>query len=106
MARLQQWQRRCQKLKEPAGSKFDITLNETEVEIELTMGPGLFLEGAVPGAVEVQCGACWFPTIDAHGNPIVLETKGCCIFYPDATSKIVSLGNLLRANCKVHFELG
>eukprot|EP00961_Rhodomonas_salina_P065511 880946-Rhodomonas_salina.1 len=25
-----------------SGSKFDITPNETEVEIELTMGPGLF----------------------------------------------------------------
>eukprot|EP00961_Rhodomonas_salina_P249649 3374747-Rhodomonas_salina.1 len=89
-----------------SGRKFDIIPNETEVEIELTMGQGLFLEGAVPGAVEVQCGACQFPTIDAHGNPIVLETKGCGIFYPDTTSKIVSLDNLLQVNCKVHFEWG
>eukprot|EP00961_Rhodomonas_salina_P129889 1749457-Rhodomonas_salina.1 len=70
------------------------------------MGPGLFLEGAVPGAVEVQLATCSFPTIDAHGNPIVLETQGCGIYYKDATSKIVSLDNLLKAKCKVHFELG
>eukprot|EP00961_Rhodomonas_salina_P019567 263584-Rhodomonas_salina.1 len=64
------------------------------------MGPGLFLEGTVPGAVEVQRATCRFPTIDAHCKPVVLETKGCGIYYPKATSKIVSLDNLLRAKCK------
>eukprot|EP00961_Rhodomonas_salina_P254239 3435603-Rhodomonas_salina.1 len=70
------------------------------------MGPGLFLEGTVPGAMEVQRVTCLFPTIDAHCNPVVLETKGCGIYYPNTTSKIVSLDNLLRAKCKVHFERG
>eukprot|EP00961_Rhodomonas_salina_P201006 2711476-Rhodomonas_salina.1 len=77
-----------------SGSKFDINHNEDEAEVEFTMGPGLFLEGTVPGAVEAHC------------NPVVLETKGCGIYYPNATSKIVSLDNLLRAKCKVHFEQG
>eukprot|EP00961_Rhodomonas_salina_P040913 549842-Rhodomonas_salina.1 len=71
-----------------SGSKFDINPNASEVEVDLTMGPGLFLEGAVPGAVEVQRATCFFPTIDAHCNPIVLATQGCGIYYKDATSKI------------------
>eukprot|EP00961_Rhodomonas_salina_P201965 2724282-Rhodomonas_salina.1 len=83
-----------------SGSKFDINPNTSEVEVELTMGPGLFLEGAVPGAVEVQRATCHFPTINAHGNPIVLEMQGCGIYYKDATSKIISLDNLLKAKCK------
>eukprot|EP00961_Rhodomonas_salina_P081220 1092178-Rhodomonas_salina.1 len=88
-----------------SGSKFDINHNVDEAEVELTMGPGLFLEleGSAPGAVEVQRATCLFPTINAHSNPVVLETKGCGIYYPNATSKIVSLDNLLRAKCKVHF---
>eukprot|EP00961_Rhodomonas_salina_P171585 2313481-Rhodomonas_salina.4 len=70
------------------------------------MGARVFLEGITKGAVEVQSGACSFPTIDSQGNPVVLETKGRGILFKEATSTIVLLSNLLYAGCNVHFEKG
>eukprot|EP00961_Rhodomonas_salina_P269436 3640345-Rhodomonas_salina.1 len=70
------------------------------------MEPNVLLEGISRGTAEVQRAECSFPTTDAQGNPVVLATTGPCIYYKEATSKIVSLSALLSASCAVHFEQG
>eukprot|EP00961_Rhodomonas_salina_P275473 3721757-Rhodomonas_salina.1 len=61
------------------------------------MEPNVLLEGISSGTAEVQHSECSFPTKDAQGNPVVLATTGPCIYYKEATSKIVSLSALLSA---------
>eukprot|EP00961_Rhodomonas_salina_P201444 2717646-Rhodomonas_salina.1 len=56
--------------------------------------------------MEVPTATCSFPTIDQYCNAVVIRTKGKGILYQGATSKVISLGRLLRAGYKVDFVDG
>eukprot|EP00961_Rhodomonas_salina_P018144 243994-Rhodomonas_salina.2 len=57
----------------------------------LTAEPKVYLDGIIHGTTAVPQALCRFPTVDSNWNPIILETKGQGILFPNATSKVVAL---------------
>eukprot|EP00961_Rhodomonas_salina_P199671 2693341-Rhodomonas_salina.1 len=67
-----------------SASPIDIQ-NEEELA-QLTCGPNVFLEGIIPGFMEVPAATCSSPTINVYGRLVV---KGKGILHKKATSKVI-----------------
>jgi hypothetical protein len=96
--------------RQPAGPAVDsgspVNISNDASMVNLTLGPKVLLEGISEGTTEVQSAEYTFTTLDSRNRPIVFKAPGKGLYYPAATSNILSLSLLLTAGFKVDLEAG